>query len=48
MTEQMQVAQNSLQQYIIGLGATGQSSTSLGPDTAADEVVSDMLDRLAL
>ena len=48
MTEQMQVAQNGLQQYITGLGITGQPSTSLGPDAAADEVVSDLLGRLAL
>ena len=48
MTEQMQVAQNGLQQYITGLGITGQPSTSLGPDAAADEVVSDMLDRLTV
>ena len=48
MTVQMQVAQKGLKMYIMGLGVTGQPSATLGPDAAADEVVSDMLDRLAL
>ena len=48
MTVQTQVAQKGLQMYIMGLGVTGQPSTTLSPDAAADEVVSDMLDRLTV